>query len=449
MKKPRNTAQNAAPDAAEKDARGFAVDVLRDVVQRRLALDERLERVSQDPVFRALSPSDRGLVRAITTSAVRGLGLIRKTLTERLREGMPPAAANLEPVLIAAIAQILFLDVPDYAAVDTAIEKLRLDRRSDRYVPLANAVLRGIARERQAILAAFDPLADNTPGWLAERWSRAYGEPVARAIAAAHLKEPPLDLTVKADPEGWAERLGATPLPGGTLRLATPGHVPDLAGFDEGAWWVQDAAAALPARILAPRPGERILDLCAAPGGKSAQLAAAGASVVAVDRSAPRLTRLTANFERLGLTAEIHAVDALAYSGEPFDAILLDAPCSATGTIRRHPDVAWSKTLADVATLASLQTRLLDHAWTLLRPGGRLVYATCSLEPEEGERQAEAFLARTPDAALTPIAAETVGGVTEWIDGLGRLRALPCHLDAVGGCDGFFAVRFDKKSSLK
>lgn len=434
-------------DGAARDARDFAIEILRDVVHRRLALDERFERLALEEEYLALSSSDRGLVRAIATSAVRGLGVIRKTMTERLREGMPTGAGNLETVLIAAIAQILFLDVPDYAAVDTAIAKLRLDVRADRYVRLANALLRGIARDKAAILASVDPLHDNTPGWLATRWSNAYGEDIARAIAAAHLREPPLDLSVKNDAAQWAERLGAVVLPSGSLRLAGAGLVTAMDGFAEGAWWVQDAAAALPARMLAPQPGERILDLCAAPGGKTAQLAAAGASVVAVDRSAPRLQRLAANLERLRLAAEVHTMDALAYAGGPFDAILLDAPCSATGTVRRHPDVAWSKTLADVATLAALQTRLLDHAWTLLKPGGRLIYATCSLEPEEGERQIDAFLDRTADAALVRVEAAMLGGVAEWLDSAGRLRALPSHLGAAGGCDGFFAAKLCKARS--
>lgn len=438
-------AGNARHETAERDARDLAIEILRDVVHRRLALDVRLELAAQDGAYQALSASDRGLVRAIATSAVRGLGVIRKVLRERLREGLPANSGLFEPVMIAAIAQILFLDVPDYAAVDTAIAKLRADARADRYAPLANAVLRAITRDKAAILAGLDPLGDNTPGWLAERWERAYGADAARAIAAAHMKEPPLDLTVRQDGAQWAERLKATELPTGSLRLPGASLVTALEGFAEGAWWVQDVAAALPARMLAPQPGERILDLCAAPGGKTAQLAAAGATVVAVDRSAPRLKRLTANLDRLKLVAEVHVADALAYSGGPFDAILLDAPCSATGTIRRHPDVAWSKTLADVATLADLQTRLIDHAWTLLKPGGRLVYATCSLEPEEGERQVEAFLARTKDAVLMPATPAMLGGVDAWLDAAGRLRALPGHLAALGGCDGFFAARLDKR----
>lgn len=428
----------------EPDARDFAIAVLGDVVHRRIALDERLERLGADEGFRALSPSDRGLARAIASAATRGLGLIRTEMRRRLVDGMPPNAGPFEAVMISAIAQILFLDVPDYAAVDTAIDKLRTDRRSDRYVRLANAVLRAIARDRESILAAADPLTNNTPEWLAARWRSAFGEDVARTIAAAHLETPPLDLSVKSDAEGWAARLGGSVLASGTIRLAGSGAVPDLGGFAEGAWWVQDVAAALPARLLNVQPGERVLDLCAAPGGKTAQLAAAGAEVTAVDRSAPRLKRLDQNLARLGLSAAVHVSDALTFTAAPFPAILLDAPCSATGTIRRHPDVAWSKTLADVATLAALQHRLLDHAFTLLAPGGRLVYATCSLEREEGEAQITAFLARTPGARLMPINAAEIGGMAEMVTAERYLRALPCHLAKLGGADGFFAARLTR-----
>ncbi|MCA0422058.1 MAG: RsmB/NOP family class I SAM-dependent RNA methyltransferase [Proteobacteria bacterium] len=425
------------------DARDLAIAVIRDVVWKRLALDERLDRLGQDAAYQALSGSDRGLVRAIALSALRGLGLIRHALNTRLREGMPTNSGVFEPAMIAGIAQILFLDVPDYAAVDTTIGKLRQDRRADRYVPLANAVLRAIARESSAIAAA-DPLSHNTPEWLARRWTAAYGEDAARAIAAAHLVEPPLDLSVRADAALWAKRLSGHVLAGGTVRLQRGGAIPDLPGFAEGAWWVQDAAAAVPARLLDIKQGERVLDLCAAPGGKTAQLATTGAKVVAVDRSAPRLKRLEANLKRLGLAAETHVADGLTFEAEPFDHVLLDAPCSATGTIRRHPDVAWNKTLSDIATLSGLQSRLLDKAWSLLKPGGRLVYATCSLETEEGEGQARAFLARTAGAQVVPPGVHSLPGGAEMITSDGFFRAFPAHLAASGGCDGFFSAVFEK-----
>jgi 16S rRNA (cytosine967-C5)-methyltransferase len=274
---------------------------------------------------------------------------------------------------------------------------------------------------------------------------KSFGEETGAAIAASHRNEPPLDLTVRGDPQGWADKLGGLLLPTGSVRLRERHAITNLPGFAEGAWWVQDAAAALPVRLLAPMPGERIADLCAAPGGKTAQLAAAGASVTAVDRSGPRLRRLRANLERLGLTADIVAKDAVNWQAEPFDAVLLDAPCSATGTIRRHPDVAWSKTPEDRDKLAALQARLLSSAARLTRPGGRLVYCTCSLEPQEGEEQVEAFLARHGEFRREPVRPDEIGGLTEAVTPQGDLRTLPHQLvggePRLSGWAGFYASR--------
>jgi 16S rRNA (cytosine967-C5)-methyltransferase len=294
-------------------------------------------------------------------------------------------------------------------------------------------------------LSGAEPWLD-TPGWLEERWIAQYGEPLATAIATAHRAMASVDLTVKEDPHAWAERLGGILLPTGSVRLTERTPIRDLSGYEDGAWWVQDAAAALPARLLAPQPGERIADLCAAPGGKTAQLAAAGAQVLAVDRSAKRLKRLEENLARLRLQAATRAIDAEKLDEAPFDAILLDAPCSATGTIRRHPDVAWTKGEEDVSKLAGLQTRLLDKAAGLLRPGGRLVFCTCSLEAEEGERQAASFLDRHPDFSRRPVTPDEVGGLAECLTPEGDVRTLPCHLAVAGhdrgGLDGFFMARF-------
>jgi 16S rRNA (cytosine967-C5)-methyltransferase len=308
-------------------------------------------------------------------------------------------------------------------------------------------VLRRLARERDAILADADALEVDTPDWLAARWRAAYGD-AAPAIAEAHRRGGAVDLTVREDPAGWAERLGATLLATGTLRLNDRSAIRELPGYVEGAWWVQDAAAALPARLLDARPGERVADLCAAPGGKTAQLASAGATVLAVDRSRHRLKRLAENMARLRLAVETKVADALTLEAEPFDAVLLDAPCSATGTIRRHPDVPWTKHEADLAKLVDLQARLLDKAAALTRLGGRLVYCTCSLEPEEGERQVESFLARNPAFAPVPVRADEVPGLEEAITLNGDVRTLP-HQGGVAlgasGLDGFFIARFSRR----
>ncbi|WP_281276965.1 RsmB/NOP family class I SAM-dependent RNA methyltransferase [Methylobacterium radiodurans] len=439
----------APPEVAGLGARAAAQRAVAELIgqNRALALEDALAQAA-----RGLEPAEAALARAIATATFRRFGLIREALRGRLDQGLPEDQPLLLALLATGAAQILDLAVPDHAAVDLAVRLAKADRRTQHLGGLVNAVLRRVARERDAILAGGDPLGDGAPDWLAARWRAAYGPDRAEAIGRAHLAGATVDITVKADPEGWAGRLGAVSLPTGSLRLAAgSGPIGALDGFEAGAWWVQDAAAALPAKLLGARAGERIADLCAAPGGKTAQLAAAGAAVSAIDRSAPRLERLRRNLERLGLAAEVVVGDALALDRPgSFDAVLLDAPCSATGTIRRHPDVAWTKRPDDIARLAGLQARLLDHAATLLRPGGRLVYCTCSLEPEEGEAQIAAFLDRNADFARVPVGPDEVGGLAEIIDPNGDLRTLPCHLgggtDARGGLDGFFVSRLTRRT---
>ncbi len=440
---------SAATDgtAAGLAVRRLAVTAIADVLAHRAPLDDVLERLFAADA--ALSERDRGLVRAIATVAFRRLGTIRRALSERMQRGMPDNAGELEAILVAGAAQVLYLDVPDHAAVDCAVRLAKAGHRAARYADVVNGVLRRIAREKDAILAGTDPLFGDTPYWLAYRWIAAYGVDAARAIAAAHGREPTLDITVRSDPSGWAERLGGIVLPTGSIRLVSRAAVTTLPGYAEGEWWVQDAAAAIPARLLAARPGERVADVCAAPGGKTAQLAATGADIVAVDRSGPRLKRLEANMKRLGFTVAIEVADATALDMPAVDAILLDAPCSATGTIRRHPDVAWIKTLADIARLAALQARLLDRAVTLLKPGGRLVYCTCSLEPEEGEQQIAALLARDSRVERAPLSAADLPWLDDAVTADGDARLLPTMLpDAqsrLAGMDGFFAARLMRR----
>ena len=259
-----------------------------------------------------------------------------------------------------------------------------------------------------------------------------------------------LDLTVKSDPEKWAQTLGGVVLPNGAVRLTTHTPVIDLPGYTEGEWWVQDAAASIPARLLRAEPGERIADFCAAPGGKTAQLIHAGASVMAIDRSAERLKRLSINLERLSLAADVSVGDVLTLPPVQCDAVLLDAPCSSTGTIRRHPDVAWTKRSSDIASLSALQSKMLDRALTFVRPGGRLVYSTCSLEPEEGEQQIAALLRRNPDVRRKPVTADEIGGLEQCLTPDGDVRTLPSHLPnadpRLAGLDGFFAARLERRS---
>lgn len=422
-----------------------AAAILADVAGAGHVLDEFFGDERPHKRLANLDARDRGLVRSIATVAVRRLGTIRKALAQLMARGLPKRPGDLEWHLTVGAAQVLFLDVPDHAAVDLAVRAVQSDSQSLHFAKLANGVLRNLLRQREAILAASDPLDDDTPPWLAQRWRKVFGEETARSIAAAHRNEPTLDLTVRQDPEDWAKRLDGIVLPTGSVRLRTHTPVRQLEGYDAGGWWVQDAASALPARLVRAKAGERIIDLCAAPGGKTATLAAAGADVVALDRSAERLRRLDANLERLGLKVRTEVADALDYEADGFDATLLDAPCTTTGTIRRHPDVAWVKRTADIAVMGDLQRRLLDKAADMTKPGGRLIYGVCSLEPEEGEDQIEAFLERRPGWHRKPIEAAELGGLTECLTARGELRTLPFHLahaePRLSGLDGFFAAR--------
>jgi 16S rRNA (cytosine967-C5)-methyltransferase len=382
---------------------------------------------------------DRAFARAIAAMALRRLGQIEDLLRRFLEKPLPPEACEAQCILIAGAAQLAFMEVAPHAAISLAVEQAKGSRMARRYAGLVNAVLRKASASAATVTGAQDAARLKTPPWLYGRWAAHYGEETARLIASAHLEEPSLDLSVKADAEGWAGRLGGTLLPWGTVRFPAKGRIEDIEGYAEGGWWVQDAAAAIPALLLGGVRGLRVADLCAAPGGKTAQLAAAGAQVTAVDLSASRLRRLQENLARLNLKAEIVQADAAAWSpGEPFDAVLLDAPCSATGTIRRNPDIPYLKTEADIAALFAVQARLLGHAAGLLKPGGRLVFSTCSLEPEEGEAQIARLLTAHPHVVLVPIRADELSIPAECVDPAGMLRTLPFH---AGGMDGFFAAR--------
>ncbi len=389
----------------------------------------------------SMSARDRAFQRLLVLTTLRRLGQIDDALLRCVQrpQDLPPRERC---VLRLGAAQLLFLGTPAFAAVDGAVE----GTRSKSLKGLVNAVLRRLAREGADIVASQDAARLNSPAWLWEQWSRDFGEPEARAIAATHQGEPPLDLTVSGDAAALAERTGGMLLPTGSLRLPNAGKVADLEGYDAGAWWVQDAAAALPARILLGAIGEprraKIADLCAAPGGKTAQLATAGAAVTAVDRDAPRLQRVADNLRRLRLEATLVAADATQWSpNTQFDGVLLDAPCTATGTIRRNPDISWHKSAQSSAALRPTQDALLDAAAAMLRPGGVLVYCVCSLDSGEGIERVETFLQRRNGFRREPVRPAEVGGLAELITPAGDLRTLPSHLAELGGLDGFFAAR--------
>ncbi|MEI9902411.1 MAG: transcription antitermination factor NusB [Hyphomicrobium sp.] len=433
----------AAPALAGLQAREAAVRLLTAVLGGGHSLDGALAKEFQSS---ALEPRDRALARLIATTVLRRLGQLEALLNSYLEKPLPKKQGALWQILLSGAAQLLFLDTPPHAAVGIAVEQARRDRHAARYDKLVNALLRRAGREGRAALEQQDAVALNIPAWLLTRWTTAYGQETARRIAVASLNEAPLDISVKAEPEAWAERLGAAVLPTGTLRLNAGGRIDGLPGFAEGEWWVQDAAAAIPARLLGDVAGKSVADLCAAPGGKTAQLAAAGAVVTSVDLSGARLERLKANLERLHLDVSLVEADAATWSPQrTFDAVLLDAPCTATGTIRRHADILRLKRSDDVAALAEIQARLLDNAAPLLAPGGTLIYCTCSLEPEEGVRQVEGFLARHPRFERRPIIAGESGVAAEWLTEAGDLRTLPFHLEGslpeLSGLDGFYAAR--------
>lgn len=420
--------------------RDVALDLLQAVLRQKRPLDAAM---TDDPALAALEGRDRAYVRLVVSTVLRRLGQLDAVLSIFMERPLPPAAAVALDILRIGAAQLLFLGTPAHASVDTAV-RLVAARGHPRLKGLVNALLRRVSREGPALVAAQDEVRLNTPTWLYESWTAAYGAEAAAAISGAHLREAPLDISVKLPQERahWAEALGGELLPTGTVRVTQAGLVPELPGYQEGAWWVQDAAAALPVLLMGNCNGQRVIDLAAAPGGKSAQLAAAGAHVTAVDRSGPRLRRLSENFERLGLSAEIVVGDAANW--RPYalaDAVLLDAPCSATGTIRRHPDVVHLKEAGDVRRLSLVQDRLLRAAVEMVKPGGMLVYACCSLQPEEGPDRIKALIASGAPVARDPVRPEEVGGLTELVTADGDLRTLPSHLAQQGGLDGFYVAR--------
>jgi 16S rRNA (cytosine967-C5)-methyltransferase len=422
-------------------ARSVALDLIGAVLRRKRPLDDAID---DNSAMRELAGRDRAFARLLVATVLRRLGQIDALIADCLSMPLASRAATVHDILRLGVAQLLFLRTPPHAAVATSVD-IAHSRGFLSHKGLVNAVLRRLSVEGPERIDQQDVPRLNTPDWLWQSWIRAYGEPIARAIAASHLKEAPLDLTLRDDAEAWCDKLQGILLPTGTLRRAAGGSLVTLPGYAEGAWWVQDAAAALPARLFGGLCGHQVVDLCAAPGGKTAQLVAAGARVTAVDRSTRRLDRLVTNLQRLRLPIEAVAADALTWRPpRPVDAVLLDAPCSTTGAIRRHPDVPHLKVPDDVARLAVVQDNLLRAAIDMLRPGGTLVYCTCSLEPEEGRERIARLLGAGAPVARRPIDPDEIGVRPEWITAQGDLRTLPCHFDEYDGIDGFFCARLVK-----
>jgi 16S rRNA (cytosine967-C5)-methyltransferase len=427
-------------DAAGLPARKAAVAILSAVLRKRRPLETAVD----DVLAKArLAARDGAFARAIATETLRRFGQLDALLRHFIVKPVAPhRAGSTMEILLAGACELMILEVAPHAAVDGANRLAHADQKAVHFKPLINAVLRRVVGEGAKLMAAQDGPRLNTPDWLWTRWCENYSEAGAHSIAEAHMKEPPLDLVFKTP--GSNEFADAETLAPNVLRLRGAGRVEDLPGFRNGEWWVQDFAASLPARLFGDIEGEQVLDLCAAPGGKTLQLAAMGARVTAVDISKERLARVRENLTRTKLKAELVAADVRDWQPKalaPF--VLLDAPCTATGTIRRHPDLPWIKSAADITASTTLQSEMLDAAAAMTASGGVLVYAVCSLEPEEGVEQVEAFLARRKDFARAPVAA---GEVFEekFLTRAGDLRTLPFHWADKGGMDGFYAARLKR-----
>lgn len=368
--------------------------------------------MSRSDTYSRLEGSDRGFARAIASAALRGQGRIDWALGGMLDRPVEQIEPAVMALLRAGCAQLWMLGAPDYAAVSATVEAARAWQLARRGGGLVNAVLRRAAREPEAFEAA--PLTSIWPDWLAARLKAALGAGRADAMAALQLEEPPLDLSFRkqGSAESFADRMGAELLPSGSVRLPAGAPIRELPGYDAGDWWVQDVAATLAARVIGDVREKTVADLCAAPGGKALQLAAAGARVTAIDISGQRLRQLRENIGRTGLAMEVVEADAVAWRpAEPLDAILLDAPCSALGVLRRHPEGAWRRDPKDLARFPAIQSRLLDAAREMIRPGGILVYCVCTPALEEGKDVVEAAIATGAWRRVPILEAEAPGFV--------------------------------------
>lgn len=426
-------------------ARLVALDLLYTVLDRKTPLDQALEASTS---FAALETRDRNFCRMLLTTTLRRLGQINDLINFAQERPEALKSPKVLHILQLGVTQLFFMDVPDHAAVDTSV-RLCENVDAPRQKGFVNAILRNLIRKGQDRLDRQDAGRLNTPEWLLKIWIADYGMSGAGQIANANMSEASLDITLKGgeNPSYWAGALDGEILPNGSLRKAAGGNIRDLEGFDTGSWWIQDASASLPARLFGDIKDKYVIDMCAAPGGKTMQLAGMGANVIALDRSANRLKRLEENVKRMELQERVEIVvadGAVWKPTRPATHILLDAPCSATGTIRRHPDTGYLKSPQDISRLMDIQSRLLAHAADILETGGILVYCTCSLQKDEGERQIDKLLTSRSDIKRLPISAQDVGGLPEIIDQNGDIRILPTHLESQGGMDGFYVARITK-----
>jgi 16S rRNA (cytosine967-C5)-methyltransferase len=416
-------------------ARRAALAIISGVLQKRRPLDAGLDQLT------GLATRDAGFARALASETLRNMGALDAVLRKFVAKPLAPhKAGTASEILLLGACELLILKVAPHAAVDAANQLAAKDSKAVHFKPLINAVLRKVAKEGETVLSGLDRERLSTPDWLWSRWTAQYGAGTARAIARANQQAAPVDIVLKSS------NAAAPPgedLFGSVRRLHDVGRIDELTGFAEGDWWVQDAAATLPVLLLGDVAGRKVIDLCAAPGGKTMQLAARGAKVVAVEMDPARAARIRENLARTKLDAEIVETDARDFD-QTAPLVLIDAPCTATGTIRRHPDLPWIKGAADVTVSAGPAHEILESGAGLVEPGGMLVFAVCSLEREEGEEQIAAFLAGHPEFIRVPLAADEVFGHGEWITPDGDLRTLPCHLADKGGMDGFYAARLKR-----
>ena len=403
------------------------------IIERRLLSD-----LLAGGTLNRLDPAGRARAQRLATETLRGIDRADRLISRHVRKKPPLPIRNILRLATTELAH----GGDAHGVVGEAVAMAGANRRTGSMKGMVNAVLRKLAVE--APRSWNDLRVPGLPRWLRGPLVEAYGAGNVAKMEAAHYAGAPLDLTARDDPEAVARATGGTLLPTGSIRLIDPGQVSAMSGFDTGDWWVQDAAAALPARILDPQPGEQVLDLCAAPGGKTLQLAAAGAQVTALDNSGKRMARVAENLRRTGLSATCVTGDALDHAGGPYDAILLDAPCSATGTIRRHPDLPHAKDGSEIGGLIDLQAAMLAHALMLLKPGGRLMFCTCSLLPDEGECHVEAVLGANATVKSDRDALARPGIDPAWITSEGGLRLRPDYWGDLGGMDGFYMALLRK-----
>jgi len=439
--KPRHKSfQNSPRDTNSLISRRVAAFAVKEVLENHNPLEQVLSGQSD---YNSLEARDRAFARLIAATTFRRMGQIDAALKPFVRQR---PTKLVYAALQTAAAQILYLGTPAHAAVGETVAMLKSRGSSKGFANMANAVLRNVV-DKGPNLAGAQPPKVNIPGWIRGEWERAYGRQAGRKMSAQLMKDPVLDVSVKGNASDWAVKLGGEAIAAQSVRLGKIGDVTVLEGFDAGDWWAQDVAASLPVQLLGDVKGLRVLDMCAAPGGKTMQLAAKGAIVTALDKSEGRLERVKENLDRTKLSAEIICADALEWApeGDLYDIVLLDAPCSATGTFRRHPDVLYNRSPKDVANLVRLQDKLLAKAAEFVRPGGTLLYCTCSLMPKEGQPRVDTFSQNLPDFRLIPILNVPSLALPQEAFSEGSLRSLPYYLEDKGGMDGFFIARLERK----